>query len=106
MTASGHVEPKPGQAIRRKPVIQSGPAEKIPSRSPTTASGRKLMAANGCFGDAEPKGSRAAHLNGRFAACFVGDVVISAVTLAELEFGIACSSLAVQATNQSRRAAR
>ena len=71
-----------------------------------TASGRKLMAANGCFGDAEPKGSRAAHLNGRFAACFVGDVVISAVTLAELEFGIACSSLAVQATNQSRRAAR
>lgn len=41
MTASGHVEPKPGQAIRRKPVIQSGPAEKIPSRSPTTASGRE-----------------------------------------------------------------
>jgi len=73
---------------------------------PAPASGRKLMAANGCFGDAEPKGSRAAHLNGRFAACFVGDVVISAVTLAELEFGIACSSLAVQATNQSRRAAR
>jgi hypothetical protein len=76
------------------------------SRSPMSAPGRKLMAANGCFGDAEPKGSRAAHLNGRFAACFVGDVVISAVTLAELEFGIACSSLAVQATNQSRRAAR
>ena len=25
----------------------------------------------------------------RFAACFVGDVVISAITLAELEFGIA-----------------
>jgi predicted nucleic acid-binding protein len=64
------------------------------------------MAANGYFGDAEPKGSRAAHLNGRFEACFVGDVVISAVTLAELQFGIACSSLAVQATNQSRRAAR
>jgi len=41
MTASGHVEPKLGQAIRRKPVIQSGPAEKIPSRSPTTASGRE-----------------------------------------------------------------
>jgi len=37
----------------------------------------------------------------RFAACFVGDVVISAVTLAELEFGIACSSLAVQAANRS-----
>ena len=36
----------------------------------------------------------------RFAACFVGDVVISAVTLAELEFGIACSSLATQATNR------
>ena len=28
----------------------------------------------------------------RFAECFVGDVVISAITLAELEFGIACSS--------------
>lgn len=27
----------------------------------------------------------------RFAECFVGDVVISAVTLAELEFGVACS---------------
>jgi tRNA(fMet)-specific endonuclease VapC len=37
----------------------------------------------------------------RFAACFVGDVVISAVTLAELEFGIARSSLAVQAANRS-----
>jgi len=37
----------------------------------------------------------------RFAACFVGDVVISAVTLGELEFGIACSSRAVQATNRS-----
>jgi len=36
----------------------------------------------------------------RFAACFVGDVVISAVTLAELEFGIACSSPAVHAANQ------
>lgn len=37
----------------------------------------------------------------RFAACFVGDVVISAVTLAELEFGIARSSPAVQAANRS-----
>jgi tRNA(fMet)-specific endonuclease VapC len=37
----------------------------------------------------------------RFAACFVGDVVISAVTLAELEFGIAYSSRAVQAANRS-----
>jgi tRNA(fMet)-specific endonuclease VapC len=36
----------------------------------------------------------------RFAQCFVGDVVISAVTLAELEFGIACSSTAVQETNR------
>jgi len=37
----------------------------------------------------------------RFASCFVGDVVISAVTLAELEFGIACSSVAAQAANRS-----
>jgi tRNA(fMet)-specific endonuclease VapC len=37
----------------------------------------------------------------RFAACFVGDVVISTVTLAELEYGIACSSRATQATNRS-----
>lgn len=27
----------------------------------------------------------------RFAECFVGEVVISAITLAELEYGIACS---------------
>jgi tRNA(fMet)-specific endonuclease VapC len=27
----------------------------------------------------------------RFAECFVGDVVISTITLAELEFGVACS---------------
>lgn len=27
----------------------------------------------------------------RFEQCFVGDVVISAITLAELEFGVACS---------------
>jgi len=37
----------------------------------------------------------------RFAECFVGDVVISAVTLAELEFGIARSSPAVQAANRA-----
>ena len=37
----------------------------------------------------------------RFAACFVGDVVISAVTLAELEFGIARSSVALQAANRT-----
>lgn len=35
----------------------------------------------------------------RFAECFVGDVVISAITLAELEFGVACSDEA-QAHNQ------
>ena len=37
----------------------------------------------------------------RFAACFVGDVVMSAMTLAELEFGIAGSGLAVQADNRA-----
>jgi tRNA(fMet)-specific endonuclease VapC len=37
----------------------------------------------------------------RFAQCFVGDVVISAVTLAELEFGIAYSSTAAQETNRA-----
>jgi tRNA(fMet)-specific endonuclease VapC len=36
----------------------------------------------------------------RFAKCFVGDVVISAITLAELEFGVACSAEA-QARNQA-----
>jgi len=37
----------------------------------------------------------------RFAACFVGDVVISAVTLAELEFGIACASTTAKNANRS-----
>ena len=36
----------------------------------------------------------------RFADCFVGDVVISAITLAELEFGVACSGES-QARNQA-----
>lgn len=36
----------------------------------------------------------------RFAECFVGDVVISAITLAELEFGVACSGDA-QERNQA-----
>jgi tRNA(fMet)-specific endonuclease VapC len=36
----------------------------------------------------------------RFNACFVGDVVISAITLAELEYGVA-SSGANQARNQA-----
>lgn len=30
----------------------------------------------------------------RFAQCFVGDVVISAITLAELEYGVSCSGAA------------
>jgi tRNA(fMet)-specific endonuclease VapC len=36
----------------------------------------------------------------RFDACFVGDVVISAITLAELEYGVASSG-----TNQARNQA-
>jgi len=36
----------------------------------------------------------------RFADFFIGDVVISAITLAELEFGVACSGEA-QAHNQA-----
>ena len=40
----------------------------------------------------------------RFAMCFVGDVVISAITLAELEFGVACSGEA-QSANQGHLAA-
>jgi len=35
----------------------------------------------------------------RFAACHVGDVVISAITLAELEFGVITSSDRVKARN-------
>ena len=30
----------------------------------------------------------------RFAECYVGDVVISSITLAELEYGVACSGTA------------
>lgn len=41
-----------------------------------------------------------AQVRERFAACYVGDVVISAITLAELEFGVACSPEA-QARNQA-----
>jgi tRNA(fMet)-specific endonuclease VapC len=37
----------------------------------------------------------------RFAACFVGDVVISAITLAELEFGLACLAPAAQTANRA-----
>ncbi len=32
-----------------------------------------------------------ARVRDRFAECFVGEVVISAITLAELEYGVACS---------------
>jgi tRNA(fMet)-specific endonuclease VapC len=32
----------------------------------------------------------------RFAQCFVGDVVVSAITLAELEYGVVCSGDARQ----------
>lgn len=35
-----------------------------------------------------------AEVRQRFDQCFVGDVVISAITLAELEFGVACSGAA------------
>jgi tRNA(fMet)-specific endonuclease VapC len=35
-----------------------------------------------------------AQVRARFAECYVGDVVISAITLAELEFGVACSGSA------------
>lgn len=35
----------------------------------------------------------------RFAECFVGEVAISSITLAELEFGVACSG-ELQAHNQ------
>lgn len=35
-------------------------------------------------------------IQARFSACFVGDVVISAVTLAELQFGVACSGEAAE----------
>lgn len=36
----------------------------------------------------------------RFEQCFVGDVVISAITLGELQFGVACSGTA-RAKNQA-----
>jgi tRNA(fMet)-specific endonuclease VapC len=39
----------------------------------------------------------------RFAQCFVGDVIISAVTSAELEFGVARSSTATLESNRSAR---
>jgi tRNA(fMet)-specific endonuclease VapC len=35
--------------------------------------------------------NQAPAVQARFERCFVGEVVISAVTLAELEFGVACS---------------
>jgi tRNA(fMet)-specific endonuclease VapC len=39
----------------------------------------------------------------RLARCFVGDVIISAVTSAELEFGVARSSTATLESNRSAR---
>lgn len=41
----------------------------------------------------------------RFAQCFVGDVVISAITLAELEYGIVAASAADRARDQAALAA-
>lgn len=41
-----------------------------------------------------------AQVRARFAECFVGDVAISAITLAELEYGVACSGDAM-AHNQA-----
>ena len=38
----------------------------------------------------------------RFAQCFVGEVVISSITLAELEFGVLCSG-AAEAKNLTAR---
>ena len=49
------------QFARRKPVIQGRSAEKIPNRSPTTASGREPVATNGCFGDVETGRRRSEH---------------------------------------------
>jgi tRNA(fMet)-specific endonuclease VapC len=37
----------------------------------------------------------------RITECFVGDVVISAITLTELEFGIHCTNPASQKTNRA-----
>jgi tRNA(fMet)-specific endonuclease VapC len=42
-----------------------------------------------------------AEVEERFARCFVGEVVISAITLAELEFGVACSA---EREGQNRKA--
>jgi tRNA(fMet)-specific endonuclease VapC len=42
-----------------------------------------------------------AHVRERFSQCFVGDVVISAITLAELEYGVARSGDA-RADNQAQ----
>ena len=42
-----------------------------------------------------------AEVAARFARCFVGEVVISAITLAELEYGVACSG---ESEPQNRKA--
>ncbi len=41
-----------------------------------------------------------AEVAARFAKCYVGEVVISAITLAELEFGIVCSGESKQKNRQ------
>lgn len=40
---------------------------------------------------------QAAEVKARFDQCFIGDVVISAITMAELEFGVSCSGAAALA---------
>ncbi len=40
-----------------------------------------------------------AEVRERFSQCFIGDVVISAITLAELEYGVACSGAAMLANH-------
>ena len=42
----------------------------------------------------------------RFAQCFVGEVVVSAITLAELEYGVACSGATKVHTNVPHSAPR
>jgi len=42
-----------------------------------------------------------ASVRARFASCFVGDVVMSAITYAELQFGVAVSRKATQAANRA-----
>lgn len=45
--------------------------------------------------------NRPAEVARRFARCYAGEVVISAVTLAELEYGVACSAANQQQNQQA-----